>query len=131
MTRPHLALISLLVPDYDVALRFYVDVLGFEKREDAALSAEKRWVVVAPPAGECGILLAKAATPEQAAAIGMQAGGRVFLFLHTDDFVRDHAAMRARGVHFVEAPRDEPYGTVAVFVDPFGNRWDLIEPRDA
>jgi predicted enzyme related to lactoylglutathione lyase len=88
-------------------------------------------VVVAPPTGECGILIAKAATPEQAAAIGRQAGGRVFLFLHTDDFARDHAAMCARGVQFVEAPRDEPYGTVAVFMDPFGNRWDLIESRDA
>jgi uncharacterized glyoxalase superfamily protein PhnB len=106
-------------------------VLGFEKREDAAVSADKRWVVVAPPTGECGILIAKAATPEQAAAIGRQAGGRVFLFLHTDDFARDHAAMCARGVQFVEAPRDEPYGTVAVFMDPFGNRWDLIESRDA
>jgi len=87
--------------------------------------------VVAPPGGACGILLAKAASTDQRAAIGRQAGGRVFLFLHTDDFAGDHAAMRERGVHFVEAPRHEPYGMVAVFEDPFGNRWDLIEPRHA
>jgi uncharacterized glyoxalase superfamily protein PhnB len=88
-------------------------------------------VVVAPAHGECALLLAKAADAAQEAAIGRQAGGRVFLFLHTDDFTRDHHAMSQRGVRFVEAPRYEPYGVVAVFEDPFGNRWDLIEPRNA
>ena len=131
MTHQRLALVSLLVPDYDAALLYYVDVLGFTPCEDTVISADKRWVVVTPPGGECGILLAKAATTDQRAAIGKQAGGRVFLFLHTDDFARDHAAMGARGVHFVEAPRHESYGMVAVFEDPFGNRWDLIEPRHA
>jgi len=98
--------------------------------ENTPLSATKRWVLVAPPgARETALLLARAATPDQAAAVGRQGGGRVFLFLHTDDFARDHAAMTARGVRFVEAPRDEPYGTVAVFEDLYGNRWDLIERR--
>jgi catechol 2,3-dioxygenase-like lactoylglutathione lyase family enzyme len=131
MERQHLALVSLLVPDYDSALGYYVGMLGFELREDKPVSAGKRWVVVAPPGGECAILLAKAAGSDQVATIGKQTGGRVFLFLQTDDFVRDHAAMRERGVRFVEAPRVEPYGTVAVFEDPFGNRWDLVEPRHA
>ena len=131
MAHQHLALVSLLVPDYDAALHYYVDLLGFALREDIFISADKRWVVVAPPGGECGILLAKAASPAQRASIGKQTGGRVFLFLQTNDFAGDHAALGGRGVNFVEAPRQEPYGTVAVFEDPFGNRWDLIEPRHA
>ena len=131
MASRHLALISILVPDYDEALHFYVGVLGFELREDTMLSADKRWVVVAPSGGQCAILLARAASAEQCAAIGRQAGGRVFLFLHTKDFAGDHASPLRRGVRFAESPRDEPYGTVAVFEDPFGNRWDLIEPRHA
>ncbi|WP_442680127.1 VOC family protein [Sphingomonas sp. ASY06-1R] len=129
MALQHLALISLLVPDYDAALDFYVRTLGFELREDTLISADKRWVVVAPPGGQCAILLAGAANTEQRAVIGKQTGGRVFLFLYTDDFAGDHGSLLRRGVRFVESPRDEPYGIVAVFEDPFGNRWDLIEPR--
>ncbi len=121
--------VSVIVPDYDAAIAFYVGRLGFDLVEDTRLSADKRWVLVAPPgARECRLLLAKAAGPSQAAAVGAQAGGRVFLFLTTDDFERDHARFLAAGVVFQEAPRREPYGQVAVFSDPFGNLWDLIEP---
>ncbi len=126
--RQSLALTALLVPDYDAGLAFYVGVLGFDLVEDRALSPDKRWVVVRPKGSAGGLLLAKAADARQAARIGDQTGGRVFLFLETDDFARDHAAMLARGVPFEEAPRREPYGTVAVFRDPFGNRCDLIQP---
>ena len=127
----HLARVALLVREYDEAIAWFTERLGFVLLEDAPLSATKRWVVVSPPGGrEAALLLARAATPEQSAAVGRQGGGRVFLFLHTDDFARDHSAMRARGVRFVEEPRAEPYGTVAVFEDLYGNRWDLIEPRD-
>ena len=132
--RQHLALTALVVRDYDEALAFYVGKLGFELREDTRLDSEKRWVVVAPPgSAESGILLARAANARQAEAIGDQSGGRVFLFLITDDFKRDHAAFLQRGVNFVREPRIEPYGTVAVFEDLYGNRWDLIErpSRDA
>lgn len=122
-----LALISLLVPDYDTAIHYYVDVVGFELREDTQISDKKRWVRVGPRGGGTEFLLAQAATDVQRAAIGNQGGGRVWLFLQTDDFARDHAAMTANGVTFEEAPRDEPYGRVAVFRDPFGNRWDLIQ----
>ena len=126
---PHLAAVTLVVRDYDEAIDFYVGTLGFDLVEDTALSAAKRWVLVAPPgAHETRLLLAKADGAEQAARIGNQTGGRVFLFLHTDDFTRDYAAWRARGVAFLEAPRHEPYGTVAVFADPYGNKWDLIQP---
>jgi len=126
----HLAAIALIVRDYDEALDFYVGRLGFELIEDTKLSDTKRWVLVAPPgAKETRLLLAKADTPEQKTRIGNQTGSRVFLFLHTDDFQRDHEAYRARGVRFLEPPRHEPYGTVAVFVDLYGNKWDLIEPR--
>lgn len=112
-----------MVRDYDEALAFFVDRLGFEVAEDAPLPSGKRWVVVAPPGdGGARLLLARADNPEQAA-------GRVVLFLETDDFARDHAAYLARGVRFVEEPRRESYGTVAVFEDLYGNRWDLIEPR--
>jgi catechol 2,3-dioxygenase-like lactoylglutathione lyase family enzyme len=119
--------IALVIPDYDAAIDFYVGRLGFTLLSDIAQSATKRWVTVAP-SGSSGaaLLLAKADSPEQTAAIGNQTGGRVFLFLETDDFARDHAAMLAAGVTFEEAPRHEPYGTVAVWRDPFGNRWDLI-----
>jgi catechol 2,3-dioxygenase-like lactoylglutathione lyase family enzyme len=122
-----LGLTALLVRDYDEAIAFYVGKLGFELCEDTRLSADKRWVVVAPPGGGAGLLLARAANDRQIAAIGEQSGGRVFLFLETDDFVRDHAAYVERGVSFVEPPRREAYGTVAVFEDLYGNRWDLIE----
>jgi catechol 2,3-dioxygenase-like lactoylglutathione lyase family enzyme len=124
----HLSLTTLVVRDYDEALAFYVSMLGFELREDTTLTSEKRWVVVAPPGSlEGGLLLAKAANPDQAAAIGNQSGGRVFLFLATDNFDRDYKAFRQRGVKFLEEPRREAYGTVAVFEDLYGNRWDLIE----
>jgi catechol 2,3-dioxygenase-like lactoylglutathione lyase family enzyme len=119
-----------LVRDYDEALAYFAERLGFRVLEDAALSATKRWVVVAPPgAREAALLLARAATPEQVAAVGRQGGGRVFLFLQTDDFWRDYEMFRARGVAFVEAPRAEAYGTVAVFEDLYGNRWDLVQHR--
>lgn len=120
--------VALLVRDYDEALAFYTGVLGFDLIEDTALEGGKRWVLVAPPGngGTC-LLLAKATTPEQIARIGDQTGGRVFLFLHTDDFWRDYHALRARGLQFAEEPRRESYGTVAVFVDLYGNRWDLLE----
>ena len=123
----HLSRIALLVRDYDEAIRYYVDVLGFTLLEDTPLGPAKRWVAVAPPgARETALLLARAATDEQRAAVGRQGGGRVFLFLETDDFDRDYAAYRERGVAFVETPRDEAYGRVVVFEDLYGNRWDLI-----
>jgi catechol 2,3-dioxygenase-like lactoylglutathione lyase family enzyme len=123
-----LILTAVLVRDYDEAIAFYTGKLGFEVRRDDRLSATKRWIVLAPSGGGQGcILLARAATDTQAQAIGNQSGGRVFLFLDTDDFDRDHAAYTARGVTFVEAPRIEPYGKVAVFEDLYGNRWDLIQ----
>lgn len=126
--RQHLGLVALLVADYDEALAFYRDTLGFRLIEDTALDAGKRWVVVAPPGSNgTAVLLAKADGPEQTARIGDQTGGRVFLFLNTDDFARDHTAMLAAGVTFLEAPRHEPYGTVAVFEDLYGNKWDLLE----
>ena len=124
-----LANITLLVPDYDAGIAFYVDKLGFDLIEDTRLSETKRWVRVAPHGAQTSLLLAKADGPDQIAAIGNQTGGRVGFFLHTDDFARDHAQMEANGVIFREAPRFEPYGTVAVFEDPFGNLWDLIEPK--
>lgn len=123
-----LALVSIVVDDYDTAISFYVDRLGFELRQDPRLEGGKRWVVVAPLGGESGLLLARAADERQRDAIGDQSGGRVFLFLETDDFARDHLAYVEHGVRFVEAPRHEPYGIVAVFEDPYGNSWDLIEP---
>jgi catechol 2,3-dioxygenase-like lactoylglutathione lyase family enzyme len=125
-----LGLVTVVVRDYDEAIAFYVDVVGLELREDTRLDAAKRWVVVAPPgAREAGLLLARAATPEQQARIGDQTGGRVGWFLTTDAFDRDHARMRAAGVVFEEDPRHEPYGTVAVFRDLYGNRWDLLQPN--
>jgi catechol 2,3-dioxygenase-like lactoylglutathione lyase family enzyme len=122
-----LALTALLVRDYDEAVDFYVGKAGFELAEDTDMGAGKRWVVVRPPGSEGGLLLAKA-VDEQAARVGDQAGGRVFLFLQTDDFGRDQGRMAAAGVRFLEAPRHEPYGTVAVFEDLYGNKWDLIQP---
>lgn len=127
MTGARISALALVVPDYDAAIAFYTGTLGFRLTADVDQGA-KRWVTVTPPGGGAALLLARADTPEQAAAIGNQTGGRVFLFLETDDFARDHAAMLAAGVHFEEAPRRESYGTVAVWQDPFGNRWDLIEP---
>ncbi|KAA2316796.1 VOC family protein [Pseudooceanicola sediminis] len=118
---------TLVVPDYDAGIAFYVDTLGFDLVEDTALSDTKRWVLIAPKGAQTCLLLALAATPEQRAAIGRQAGGRVAFFLQTDDFAGDHARMVAAGVHFEEQPRTEPYGIVAVWCDPFGNRWDLVQ----
>jgi catechol 2,3-dioxygenase-like lactoylglutathione lyase family enzyme len=122
-----LAAVTLVVPDYDAAIEFYVGKLGFELLEDTDLGGGKRWVRVVPKGAETALLLAKAANPDQQAAIGNQTGGRVGFFLQTDDFERDHAAFCAKGVHFRETPRHELYGIVAVFEDPFGNAWDLIE----
>ena len=122
--------LALVVPDYDAAIAFYVGKLGFRLTEDID-QGRKRWVTVEPPGGGARLVLARAEGPDQQAAIGNQAGGRVFLFLQTDDFARDHAAMRAAGVSFEEEPRHEPYGSVAVWRDPFGNRWDLIGPSRA
>ncbi len=125
----HISALTLLVPDYDAGIAFYVGALGFSLVENRALGPGKRWVLVAPPgARETRLLLAKADGPRQIARIGDQTGGRVGFFLTTDDFARDHAAMLARGVTFRESPRVEAYGTVAVFEDPFGNAWDLIQP---
>ena len=128
--RPHIAMIALLVRDYDEAIAWYRDALGFELLEDSDQGGGKRWVRMAP-AGNVGffLLLARAAGPVQQAAVGNQHGGRVGFFLHTDDFARDHARLAAAGAHFEESPRHEPYGTVVVFRDLYGNRWDLIEPR--
>jgi catechol 2,3-dioxygenase-like lactoylglutathione lyase family enzyme len=126
-----LGLVSLVVRDYDEALAFFVGKLGFSLVEDTTIPEQsKRWVVVAPPgAGESRLLLARASSPEQASRIGAQTGGRVFLFLYTDDFRRDYERYQAAGVEFVRPPRREPYGTVAVFKDLYGNMWDLLQPN--
>ena len=123
-----IAAIALLVRDYDEAIDYYTRVLGFDLIEDTPLADDKRWVRVAPAGGRgTALLLARAVGEAQTAHIGDQTGGRVFLFLHTDDFWRDFAAMRSRGVQFAEEPRREAYGTVAAFVALYGNRWDLLE----
>jgi catechol 2,3-dioxygenase-like lactoylglutathione lyase family enzyme len=125
----HLGLVTVVVRDYDKATSFYVGTLGFELREDTRLDDRKRWVVVCPRgARETGLLLAEAANPRQRTRLGDQTGGRVGFFLHTGDFDGDHARMRAAGVTFLESPRRETYGMVAVFEDLYGNRWDLIQP---
>ena len=129
-----LAHIALLVRDYDEAIAWFTGVLGFTLVEDTPLDDAKRWVRVAPPGAgtdAATLLLARAATPAQQASIGNQAGGRVFLFLHTDDFRRDHHALSARGVRFVRPPAEQAYGTVAVFEDLYGNLWDLVQPAAA
>jgi catechol 2,3-dioxygenase-like lactoylglutathione lyase family enzyme len=125
----HLSLVTLLVPEYDEAIAFYCSALGFTLAEDTDMGGGKRWVRVVPSGGETGFLLAKAIGAEQIAAIGNQAGGRVAFFLQTDDFARDYAAFSAKGVQFLEEPRYEVYGSVAVFQDPFGNRFDLIQMK--
>ncbi|MFN0151340.1 MAG: VOC family protein [bacterium] len=143
-----IASVAIVVRDYDEAIAFFTTCLGFVVVEDTSLGGGKRWVIIAPAgaADERGasraplassapatagatLLLARAANAEQESRIGNQTGGRVFLFLRTDDFWRDQRAMVARGVRFVEAPREEPYGTVAVFLDLYGNKWDLVQPR--
>lgn len=123
-----LAHISLIVRDYDEAIAWFTDKLGFVLVADEYQpEQDKRWVLVAPGGGGASLLLARASTPEQVAFIGDQAGGRVFLFLATDDFERDHEALLAKGVHFVRPPKNADYGKVAVFEDLYGNRWDLVE----
>lgn len=126
--RRRIGCVTYLVRDYDEAIRYFTQALRFEVIEDTRLSDTKRWVLVAPPGStETCLLLARAATPEQELRVGDQAGSRVFLFLHTSDFRRDYEQMRSRGVMFQESPRREPYGTVAVFADLYGNRWDLLQ----
>jgi catechol 2,3-dioxygenase-like lactoylglutathione lyase family enzyme len=126
-----LGLVSLVVREYDEAIAFYVGTLGFTLVEDTYIPEQsKRWVVVAPPGStESRLLLARAGNAEQAARIGKQTGGRVFLFLHTDNFERDYQNYKAKGIVFVREPKEEPYGTVAVFEDLYGNLWDLLQPR--
>ncbi|MES2860609.1 MAG: VOC family protein [Pseudomonadota bacterium] len=126
MTR--LSAVTFLVRDYDEAIAFFVGKLGFRLDEDTDMGGGKRWVRVTPARGETSLILARATSEAQHAAVGRQAGDRVLLFLETDDFARDHAAWTAAGVRFREAPRYEPYGTVAVFEDLYGNGWDLIQP---
>ena len=126
-----LGVVSLIVRDYDEALSFFVGKLGFVLVEDTFVPEQsKRWVVVSPPgASESRLLLAQASSPEQESRVGQQTGGRVFLFLHTDDFWRDYEQYKAKGVEFVRPPKEEPYGVVAVFRDLYGNLWDLLQPK--
>ena len=124
-----IASVTFLVREYDEAIEFFTAALGFTVLEDRVLSPTRRWVVVSPKSSSgASLLLGRAANPEQVAQVGCQAGGRVFLFLHTTDFATDHAHMKSVGVRFVEEPRTEPYGTVAVFLDLYGNKWDLVQP---
>ena len=127
---PRLGAVSLLVRDYEEAIAFFVGKLDFVLDDDID-QGTKRWVRVTPRGGDTSLILARASTPEQVARIGDQTGGRIWLFLETDDFDRDHAAFSAAGVRFRESPRDEPYGKVAVFEDLYGNGWDLIQYKDA
>ena len=126
-----IAHVTLLVRDYDEAIAFYTNVLGFTLESDMDMGEGKRWVIVTPPGpAGCGLLLAEAKTDEEKRGVGNQGAGRVWLFLHTDDFWRDHPVLQARGLHFLETPRSEVYGHVAVFEDLYGNKWDLLEPLD-
>ncbi|MCB9298767.1 MAG: VOC family protein [Lewinellaceae bacterium] len=128
--KQRIAHIALVVRDYDEAIEFYTKKLDFSLVEDTRIDEGKRWVLVAPPgARECALLLAQAANEKQLASVGNQTGGRVFLFLFTDDFWRDYEKMRGRGIRFVRPPREEVYGTVAVFEDLYGNLWDLLAPK--
>lgn len=125
-----IAHVAIVVKDYDEAIDFYVNKLNFQLLEDSKISEEKRWVLVAPQgAKECCLLLAKAANEEQEKSIGNQTGGRVFLFLFTDDFQRDYTKLKTRNINFVRPPKEFPYGKVAVFEDLYGNKWDLVEPN--
>ena len=126
-----IAQIALVVKDYDEAIEFYTQKLSFQLIEDTQLTETKRWVIISPPGSQgCNLLLAKAANDVQKAAIGNQSGGRVFLFLFTDDFWRDYRNMLAKGIQFVREPEEHEYGTVAVFKDLYGNLWDFIEPNE-
>ncbi len=129
MTETTITSLALLVNDYDEAIDYFTNRLGFTLLEDTALDAQKRWVRVAPSGGGCALLLAKAASDEQRAAVGRQGGGRVFLFMQSTDFWGSYRAMKEAGVEFLEEPREEPYGCVCVFADLYGNRWDLLEAR--
>ncbi|WP_417813539.1 VOC family protein [Thalassospira alkalitolerans] len=125
---PHIGLVTLVVTDYDDAIDFYVNKVGFDLIEDSDMGDGKRWVVISPKGTvETRLLLAKASGETQTSAIGNQTGGRVGFFLNTDDFARDHRRMKTAGVVFLEEPRYEPYGIVAVFADLYGNKWDLLE----
>jgi catechol 2,3-dioxygenase-like lactoylglutathione lyase family enzyme len=126
-----IAAVTLLVRDYDEAIAFFTQALRFEQVEDTPLGAGKRWVVVAPQGSQTRLLLAKASTPEQERHIGNQTGGRVFLFLHTENFWDDYQHLQSHGVHFTEEPRQEAYGWVVVFQDLYGNKWDLVQPRQS
>jgi catechol 2,3-dioxygenase-like lactoylglutathione lyase family enzyme len=129
--KQHIAHIALVVKDYDEAIKFYTEKLGFDLIEDTVLDEKKRWVLVRPKGNsECSILLAKAANDQQTNSVGNQSGGRVFLFLYTDDFWRDYKQMLAHDINFVRQPTEEEYGTVAVFEDLYGNLWDLIEKKN-
>jgi catechol 2,3-dioxygenase-like lactoylglutathione lyase family enzyme len=121
--------LSLLVRDYDEAITYYTQTLGFELLEDTPLSETKRWVRISPPGSSCHLLLAKASGEAQISQIGHQAGGRVFLFLYTDDFYQDYENYRAKGVEFIREPAEESFGIVSVFKDLYGNLWDLIERK--
>lgn len=130
--KQRIAHIALVVKDYDEAIQFYTEKLDFELLEDTKIDELKRWVVIAPPgAKECCLLLAKAANEQQLASVGNQTGGRVFLFLFTDDFWRDYNTMIEKQINFVRPPKEEPYGMVAVFEDLYGNMWDLLEPNES
>lgn len=128
--KQQLGQLSLLVKDYDEAIQYYTAILGFELLEDTKMSETKRWVRVSPPGSSCHLLLAKAADETQISQIGLQAGGRVFLFLYTDDFWRDYKSYTSRGVEFIREPSEEAYGIVSVFKDLYGNLWDLIQPLE-
>jgi len=128
--KQRIAHIALAVNDYDEAIKFYTEKLNFDLIEDTKLNETKRWVLIAPPgAKECCLLLAKATDDKQRSFVGNQIGGRVFLFLITDDFWRDYNKMQKKGIHFIRIPKEEEYGTVAVFEDLYGNLWDLLEPN--
>jgi catechol 2,3-dioxygenase-like lactoylglutathione lyase family enzyme len=129
MSKQTLAHIAIVVDDYDKAIRFYAEKLKFKLVEDTKLSETKRWVLVSPSGGGCNLLLAKAASEEQHTRVGNQTGGRVFLFLYTDDFNSDYQNLIANDIKIVREPSVDEYGTVAVFADIFGNLWDLIEPN--
>jgi catechol 2,3-dioxygenase-like lactoylglutathione lyase family enzyme len=129
--KQHLAHVALVVNDYDEAIKFYTQKLHFKLLEDTVLSETKRWVMVAPPGdGQCCLLLAQAANDEQRTRVGNQTGGRVFIFLYTDNFWRDYTTMQQNGINFVRPPEEQPYGTVAVFEDLYGNLWDFIQPKE-
>ena len=128
--KQNLVHIALVVDDYDKAIAFYTQKLNFVLLEDTVLSDSKRWVLIAPPGSSgCNLLLAKAASEEQKSRVGNQTGGRVFLFMHTDNLTRDYTNMKAQGISFIREPATESWGTVAVFEDLYGNLWDLIEPK--